>query len=112
MRSEFESNILKNDLFTNKDKLLLAISGGVDSVVLAQLLKESKFDFALAHCNFQLRGKDSEADEKFCRQLAKKLNVPIYVKRFDTEAYCQANKVNVQLAARQLRYNWFSELVE
>src|SRR5687768_9044387 len=108
---EFLNNTSKCELFTPKQKLLLAISGGVDSIVLAHLLKKGGYNFTLAHCNFQLRGKDSEADEIFCKALAKKLGVKIYVKRFDTKKYCEETKMNVQLAARKLRYDWFSELI-
>lgn len=111
MRARFESNIIKKHLFNKKQKLLLAVSGGIDSVVLAHLLKDSGFDFALAHCNFQLRGEDSNSDETFCRDLALKLNVVIYIQAFDTKAYCQKHKTNVQLAARKLRYDWFNTLL-
>ncbi len=92
--------------------MLLAISGGLDSVVLAHLLKKSGFQFSLAHCNFQLRGKESDADEKFCRALAKKLGVEIFTTRFNTKDYCTEHKVNVQLAARKLRYDWFDTLLK
>jgi len=108
---EFESNILKNELFHKKQNLLLAISGGVDSVVLAHLLKDAGFKFSLAHCNFQLRGKESDDDEKFCKDLAKKLKVKIHTKVFDTKAYCTEHKTNIQLAARKLRYDWFHALI-
>lgn len=90
----------------------MAISGGVDSVVLANLLKNAGFSFALAHCNFKLRGKDSNADETFCKTLAKKLDVKFYSQQFDTKAYSKINKVSVQMAARELRYNWFNELIK
>jgi tRNA(Ile)-lysidine synthase len=110
--NEFESNILKNGLFDKKQNLLLAISGGVDSVVLAHLLKDAGFNFSLAHCNFGLRGKDSDADEKLCKNLAKELNVIIYTKAFDIPTYCEEHKTNTQLAARKLRYDWFHELVK
>lgn len=112
MQKKFESNILKNQLFSKKDSLLLAISGGIDSVVLAHLLKRSGFNFALAHCNFNLRGKDSKADETFCKALAKKTGVKFYSQQFDTAAYCKENKVSIQMAARELRYAWFNELIK
>ncbi|MBI2721330.1 MAG: tRNA lysidine(34) synthetase TilS [Bacteroidetes bacterium] len=107
----FEETILKNDLFNKKDNLLLAISGGIDSVVLAWLLKEGNYNFSLAHCNFNLRGSDSKNDEKFCRELAKKLDVNIFVKQFDTKLYSKKNKVSIQMAARDLRYSWFKKLI-
>ena len=112
MQKKFESNILKNQLFSKKDSLLLAISGGIDSVVLAHLLKNAGFNFALAHCNFKLRGKDSNADETFCKTLAKKLGVKFFVQQFDTAAYSKNNKVSIQMAARELRYAWFNELIK
>ncbi len=112
MHKKFESNILKKQLFSKKHSLLLAISGGIDSVVLAHLFKKAGFNFSLAHCNFKLRGKDSEADEAFCKALAKELDVKFYVQAFDVEAYCKKNKVSVQMAARDLRYDWFNELIK
>jgi tRNA(Ile)-lysidine synthase len=108
---QLESNIVKNKLFTKKHRLLLALSGGVDSVVLAHLLKEGGFHFALAHSNFKLRGKDSDSDEKFCRDLAKKLEVNIFVYHPNVQEYCHKHGVSVQMAARELRYSWFNELI-
>jgi tRNA(Ile)-lysidine synthase len=107
----FVEHIHHKNLFTPKNKLLLAISGGIDSVVLAHLLHKAGFNFSMAHCNFNLRGKDSLSDEKFCRNLAKKLQVPFYSQTFDVKAYCKKNKVSVQMAARELRYDWFIELL-
>lgn len=98
-------------MFNKKHKLVLALSGGVDSVVMAHLLKKGGFNFTLAHCNFKLRGNDSEADEKFCRQLAGKLKVNIYVNSFNTKTYAANNKLSIQMAARELRYGWFEELL-
>lgn len=112
MQKKFESNILKNQLFSKKDSLLLAISGGIDSVVLAHLLKTTGFKFALAHCNFNLRGKDSKEDEIFCKDLAKQLGVKFYCEYFDTKTYSKTNKVSIQMAARELRYAWFNKLIK
>lgn len=112
MQKKFESNIIKNQLFSKQHSLLLAISGGSDSIILAHLLKNAGFNFSLAHCNFKLRGKDSDADEAFCKDLAKVLKVKLYVKQFNVEAYCKKNKVSIQMAARELRYEWFNELLK
>ena len=108
---QFESNILKNQLFSKGDSLVLAISGGVDSVVLAHLLKKAGFNFSLAHCNFKLREKDSDLDEAFCRDLSKELGVKFFTQQFDVDTYCKKNKISIQMAARELRYNWFKELM-
>ena len=99
------------DLFNPKDKLLLAVSGGVDSVVLCELCKQAGYDFVIAHCNFQLRGEESERDEQFVIRLAQKYNVEIFVKKFATENYAAENKISIQVAARELRYKWFNEIV-
>jgi len=109
---QFLKHISNNSLFSNEHKLVLAVSGGVDSVVLGHLLHQGGFNFELAHCNFNLRGKDSNADEKFCVELAKKLNVKIYIEKFDVKNYCKVNKVSTQMAARELRYNWFEKLLK
>lgn len=92
--------------------ILLAFSGGVDSVVLATLLKESGCAIALAHCNFSLRAEESDGDEDFARTFAQKLQVPFFSIRFDTLNYAKQHKVSTQVAARQLRYQWFYEVME
>ena len=91
-------------------KLLIACSGGLDSTVLTRLLKELKYNISLAHCNFSLRGKESDGDEKFVASLADKLSIPIFNKTFDTKQYASKHKISTQMAARDLRYEWFNEL--
>ena len=112
MLEKFQNHINKNLNFLKESKLLIAISGGLDSVVLTHLCHKLKLDFALAHCNFNLRGKESDADESFVLQHAKDLNKECFIECFDTLAYAQENKLSTQMAARELRYNWFNELAE
>ena len=107
----FTDFIKKENLFQPKDKLLLAVSGGVDSVVLCELCKQAGFDFVMVHCNFQLRREESERDEKFVRELAEKYTVEIFVKKFETEKYAEEKKTSIQVAARELRYQWFNQIV-
>jgi tRNA(Ile)-lysidine synthase len=107
----FREYIKQNDLFHPKDRLLVAVSGGVDSVVLCELCSQAGFDFSLAHCNFQLRGKESDRDEQFVKDLGKKYRVEALVKKFDTERFADENKKGIQEAARDLRYEWFAELI-
>jgi len=109
--NKFKAYIKQQDLFQPKDKLLLAVSGGVDSVVLCELCRQAGYHFTIAHCNFQLRGAESERDENFVRALGKKYDVEILVKKFDTEKYAEENKLSIQVAARELRYAWFNELL-
>lgn len=111
MQNAFAKHITSKKLFTAGNKLLLAISGGIDSVVLAHLLKDFGADFCLAHCNFKLRGADSDADEQFCKDLARKLGVEIYTTHFDVKSYCTTHAISVQMAARDLRYKWFDVLL-
>ena len=91
-------------------KFLAAVSGGIDSVVLCELCKQSGIHFSIAHCNFQLRGEESERDENFVRSIGEKYGVDVSVKRFDTGAYANQNKISIQEAARELRYEWFVQL--
>jgi tRNA(Ile)-lysidine synthase len=98
------------NFFQPKDHLLLAVSGGMDSVVLCELCRQAGYDFFIAHCNFQLRGEESTRDENFVRALAGHYNVPFHVKHFDTQAYAKEHKCSIQVAARELRYSWFQTL--
>ncbi len=91
-------------------RTLLAVSGGVDSLVLATLFYEKKFPFAIAHCNFNLRGAESDEDEKFVIAWADKHGVQIYSRRFDTLASKKSLGISTQMAARNLRHDWFREL--
>ncbi len=103
--------IKKNNLFQLTDNLLIAVSGGVDSVVLCHLCKQAGYHFSIAHCNFNLRGAESIRDEEFTKSFAKQLDAPIYVKHFDTKQYAADNKLSIQVAARELRYGWFYEII-
>lgn len=107
----FIQYIQTHKLFQPTDRLLLAVSGGVDSVVLCDLCARAGYSFTIAHCNFGLRGEESERDERFVRSLADKYNVPILVKKFDTRQYAHEHKIAIQEAARNLRYDWFYEVV-
>jgi tRNA(Ile)-lysidine synthase len=108
---KFIGLIKKENLFQSKDKLLIAVSGGVDSIVLCELCKQAGYDFVISHCNFQLRGEESYRDEQFVRELAKKYNAEIFVKKFDTEKYAEEKKIGIQEAARDLRYEWFKSII-
>ncbi|MBO9659309.1 MAG: tRNA lysidine(34) synthetase TilS [Chitinophagaceae bacterium] len=107
----FRSFISENHLFTSHQRLLVAVSGGIDSVVLCELCAQSGYDFEIAHCNFQLRGEESNRDEQFAKALGEKYKVRVWTKQFDTQTYLASHKLSVQEAARELRYEWFRELL-
>lgn len=110
MLQPFLTFIKKEKLFAPSDKVLLALSGGVDSVVMCGLFHQARIRFGIAHCNFQLRGKESEEDALFAEELAAKYNVPFHSTAFKTEAYAKKNKLSIQAAARELRYEWFETI--
>ena len=111
MIEQFKKYIKKKNLFSDNDKILLAVSGGIDSVVMTELFSLAGYNFAIAHCNFKLRGNDSDKDENFVKELATKYKVPFFLKVFNTRKYSDDNKISIQMAARELRYYWFTELL-
>jgi tRNA(Ile)-lysidine synthase len=108
--NKFTDHVQRENLFQKRDHLLLAVSGGADSVALCELCYQAGYHFGMVHCNFQLRGEESRRDEEFVISLGEKYGVEVGVKRFDTEAYAVKNRVSIQVAARQLRYQWFQEI--
>jgi len=106
----FIGYIQEHKLFAKSDKILLAVSGGKDSVLMTHMFKQAGFDFGIAHCNFNLRANESQRDESFVHMLAATLEVPFHVTHFKTKAYAAQEKVSTQMAARALRYNWFENI--
>lgn len=112
MLIKLNRHLSDNFSFLTGKKLLLATSGGLDSMVMVDLFTKLPFEIAIAHCNFQLRGMESFGDQNFVQDYAKEKNIPIFVTQFDTEAFAKDYKLSTQVAARELRYNWFYELLE
>jgi tRNA(Ile)-lysidine synthase len=110
LQNRLSEYVKTNGMFHTDERLLTTVSGGVDSVVMAHLIKESGCAFGIAHCNFQLRGAESDADELFVRALAESWDVPFFVTHFETKVYAGENAMSVQMAARDLRYNWFEQI--
>jgi len=111
VKEEFLKYISKNKLFEKKDKILVAISGGLDSVVLLDLLFKSGFKISVAHCNFQLRGKESDMDEEFVKELSKKYKIECFIKICNAADYAKIKKLSIQESARELRYKWFEQIL-
>ncbi len=112
MFTELKNHLHNQFSFLNGKKLLLAVSGGIDSMVMVHLFEKLKFDTTIAHCNFQLRGIESFDDEKFVTAYAASNGIPIFTTKFDTKAFADDYKLSIQVAARELRYNWFYELLD
>jgi tRNA(Ile)-lysidine synthase len=112
MLQKLDKHITQNLPFLKDKKLLIAISGGIDSVVLTQLLSILNFDISLAHCNFKLRKIASDLDEDFVKKMAQKLDIACFTTQFKTQEFAKQNKQSTQVSARNLRYTWFDKLAE
>lgn len=112
MEQAFKDFIKQHQLFNKKSNLLLAISGGIDSVCLFHLLLNSGYQFSVAHCNYNLRGEESIKDEAFVKKLAKKHKIHFYTKSFNTQKWMDKLQMGVQETARKLRYDWFNQLIK
>lgn len=112
MVNKFRSFIHDTNLFPKNSSIMLAISGGIDSVVMADLFARANIPFGIAHCNFRLRAEASEGDEAFVKQLGQKYQVDCFVKSFDTLDVAEQQHISIQMAARQLRYAWFNDLLQ
>jgi tRNA(Ile)-lysidine synthase len=110
MWSKVERYIEKHKLLKLSELYIVALSGGADSVALLLLLKNGGFNIHAAHCNFHLRGEESDRDEAFCEQLCADENIPFHRAHFDTREYADLHKVSIEMAARELRYRWFEQL--
>ncbi|MCX6295658.1 MAG: tRNA lysidine(34) synthetase TilS [Bacteroidetes bacterium] len=112
MLNSFISSIEKEKLFNRTEKILLTVSGGIDSIIMCELFHKAGLKFGIAHCNFNLRDEESNDDEIFVKELAEKYKVQFHSVIFNTTAFAKKNKLSIQIAARQLRYNWFEEIRE
>ena len=110
MLSNFKKYISENKLFKESDRILLAVSGGIDSMVMSHLFLQSGNSLGIAHCNFSLRGTESDKDEQMVREFAASKNIPFYSKKFETKLFAGNNGLSIQMAARELRYTWFEEV--
>ena len=109
MLEEFQAYINRYNLIAEGEKIILALSGGIDSMVLADLLLKTKVEFVAAHCNFHLRGDESNGDDWFVRKFAEKRGIQCFVKHFETEKYAANHGISIEMAARDLRYAWFEQ---
>lgn len=110
MLKQFQAYINRYNLITEDDKVILALSGGIDSMVLADLLQKAKVQFVAAHCNFHLRDVESDGDDWFVRKFAENRGIQCFVKHFETEKYAANHGISIEMAARELRYTWFEQL--
>ena len=111
MLSRFLDFAAKERLFSTGSRLLLAVSGGIDSMVMGWLVREAGIEHSIAHCNFSLRGEESDADEQYVKSWSQENSIPFYSRKFDTLGYANSHRISVQMAARELRYEWFRSLI-
>ncbi len=111
MLTKFQHHITTNFPQLKDKKLLLAVSGGIDSMVLLDLLNKLRFNICVVHCNFQLRGTESDGDEMLVKEICQDSYIPYFIEKFDTLEFAKENKLSIQLAARKLRYDWFQEII-
>ena len=104
--------ITNHNLLCPNSQVLVALSGGADSVCLLLILRELGYQVEAAHCNFHLRSEESQRDEDFVRALCQRLNVTLHVQDFDTEAFARKHHISIEMAARQQRYDWFNQLLQ
>ncbi|NDV96257.1 tRNA lysidine(34) synthetase TilS [Dysgonomonas sp. 521] len=108
--AQVKQYIIENQLFTNNSKVIVGVSGGADSVALLDILHSLKLECVVAHCNFHLRGEESNRDAFFVEELCQKYNLKYERIDFDTEAYAEIHSISIEMAARELRYNWFEQI--
>jgi len=112
MQKEFEKYLKSVCRCSPEKRFLLTVSGGIDSVVMAELFHGANIDFDFAHCNFHLRGEESDGDQAFVENMARRMEVRCFVNHFNTQDYSEKNGISIQMAARELRYAWFEEIRE
>ena len=110
LKYDVQRFIEEKDLFNLQDKVLVALSGGADSVAMLRILLSLGYTCECAHCNFHLRGLESDRDESFVRQLCEEHSIPLHVTHFDTSAYAKEHHLSIEMAARELRYEWFEHI--
>ncbi len=110
MLKNFIQNIKEKGLIAPDERVLLAVSGGIDSMVLLHLFEQSGFEYGVAHCNFQLRGEESDGDERFVREYVQMHGIPSFFETFDTEEYARISGISIEMAARELRYAFFERI--
>jgi len=111
LQQQFDQHLTRRPLLHKEGRYLLAVSGGMDSMVLLELMHQAGCSFEVAHANFQLRGEESDADEMLVQKICTQKNIACHIRRFNTESFMKDNKLGVQEAARFLRYNWMLELL-